>query len=125
MIMDCEIFDIVCKMMEGMPVDEENLTHDTTREVGPGATFLTQKHTKEHMRELWLSTLMDRRPYSKRKEKKDEARDRARHRAEKILDTHKPEPLESGLIEELNKIIKSVEKKSGSKRQEERIDNET
>jgi hypothetical protein len=36
-----------------------------------------------------------------------------------------PEPLESRLIEELNKIIKSVEKKSGSKRQEERIDNET
>ncbi len=123
--MDYEIFDIVCKMTEGIPIDEETLTLDTIREVGLGRTFLTQKHTKEHMRELWLSTLMDRRPYSEWKEKRDEAKDWAPHKAKKILGTHKPEPLESRLIEELNKIIKSIEKKSGSKRQEERIDNET
>jgi trimethylamine--corrinoid protein Co-methyltransferase len=99
MIMDCEIFDIVCKMMEGISVDEETLTLDTIREVGPGGTFLTQKHTKVHMRELWLSTLIDRRPCSEWKEKKDEARGWTRHRAKKILGTHKPEPLESRLIE--------------------------
>lgn len=114
MIMDCEIFDIICKMMEGITVNEETLTLDTIREVGPGGTFLTKKHTRDRMRNLWLSTLMDRRPYNEWQEKKDGARDWARNRAKKILGTHRPEPLESRLIDELNKIIKSVEKKSSS-----------
>ncbi len=93
MIMGCEIFEIVCKMMEGILVAENTLALDAIKEAGSGGTFLIQKHTKEHMRKLWLSTLINRRPYSELKEKKDEAGDWARHRAKKILGTHKPEPL--------------------------------
>jgi len=112
MIMDCEIFDIVCKMMEGILINEETLAIDAIREVGPGGTFLTHKHTKEHMRNLWLSNLMDRRPYNEWIENKDGARDWAREKAKQILSAHKPEPLDSSLIAELEKIIKSVEKES-------------
>lgn len=112
MIMDCEIFDIVCKMMEGILINKETLAIDAIREVGPGGTFLTHKHTKEHMRNLWLSNLMDRRPYNEWIENKDGARDWAREKAKQILSAHKPEPLDSSLIAELEKIIKSVEKES-------------
>ncbi|MFP4082783.1 MAG: trimethylamine methyltransferase family protein [Candidatus Aminicenantes bacterium] len=111
MIMDCEIFTIVCRMMEGVEVDEENLALDAIKEVGPGGHFLAHPHTKKHMRELWIPTLMDRRPYSEWQEKKDSARDWARQKAQKILSTHKPEPLDPKLADELEKIIHGVEKK--------------
>lgn len=111
MIMDCEIFEIIRKMMEGIVVDEDNLALDIIREVGPGGNFLTQKHTRRHMHKLWLPTLMDRRPYSEWEEKRDGARDWARERARKILATHQPEPLDPKLEIELKKIIQSIEKK--------------
>lgn len=111
MIMDCEIFDIVGKMMEGIVINEETLALDVIRDVGAGGTFLTQKHTKEHLRNLWLSTLIDRRPYDEWREKKDGARDWARKKAKQILATHEPEPLDSRLIKELKRIINSVEKR--------------
>ena len=112
MIMDCEIYDIICKMMEGIVVNDETLALDAIRDVGAGGNFLTQKHTRKHMRNLWLSNLMDRRPYDVWKEKRDGARDWARERAKQILHTHKPQPLDTKLIQELVKIIESVELES-------------
>jgi len=112
MIMDCEIYDIICKMMEGIVVNDETLALDAIRDVGAGGNFLTQKHTRKHMQNLWLSTLMDRRPYDVWKEKRDGARDWARERAKQILHTHKPQPLDTKLIQELVKIIESVELES-------------
>ncbi len=111
MIMDCEIFGIICKMMEGVVVNEENLALDVIKEVGPGGNFLTQKHTRKHMHKLWLHKLMDRRPYSEWEKKRDGAKDWALERAKKILSTHQPEPLDPKLEVELRKIIQSVEKK--------------
>jgi trimethylamine--corrinoid protein Co-methyltransferase len=109
MIMDCEIFDIVQKMMQGIAVNEETLALDIIRKVGPGRQYLTQEHTRKHMRELWISKLMDRRPYSEWVEKKDDARDWARERALNILKKHEPEPLPQELSEEFLKIIASIE----------------
>lgn len=110
MIMDCEIFEIIRKMMEGIVVDEETLALDVIRDVGPGGNFLTKKHTMKHMRKLWLHTLMDRRPYSEWEKNKGGARDWANERAIKIMSTHRPDPLDPKLEAELKKIIQSVEK---------------
>jgi trimethylamine--corrinoid protein Co-methyltransferase len=110
MLMDCEIFDLVYKMMQGVVVDEETLALDAIRAVGPGGNFLAQKHTKRHMRELWMPRFMDRRPYETWEAERDGARDWARARARHILDTHEPEPLEAGLAEELGRIIAAVER---------------
>jgi trimethylamine---corrinoid protein Co-methyltransferase len=108
MIMDCEIYRIVRKMMEGIPVNDETLALDAIREAGPRGDFLTNDHTLRHMRELWITSLMDRRPYSVWETKKDGARDWARERARKILATHRPDPLDPKLEEELKKIIRSA-----------------
>jgi len=110
MIMDCEIFSIVCKMMEGIEVNEETLAMDVIRDVGPGGNFLTHEHTLKNMRKLWLPTLMDRRPYTAWEEKGDGARDWAREKVKNILATHMPEPLDPKLEAELQRIIRSVEK---------------
>jgi trimethylamine--corrinoid protein Co-methyltransferase len=108
MIMDCEIFGIIVKMMEGIDLSEEALAVEAIREVGPGGTFLTHAHTKRHMRELWLNALLDRRPISLWEQKKDGAPDWALEKAQKILGTHQPEPLSPELERDLRGIIASI-----------------
>ncbi len=111
MIMDCEIFGIIAKMMEGIVVDDEHLALEAIREVGPGGTYLMHDHTLRHMRELWVNSLMDRRPYSEWEKKKDGARTWALERARKILETHRPPPLDPKLEAELQRIIDAIENK--------------
>lgn len=107
MIMDCEIFSIIRKMMEGIPVDAETLALEAIREAGPGGDFLTHDHTLRNMRGLWINTLLDRRPYTVWESKRDGARDWARDKAKAILAAHHPVPLEPKLEDELRKIILS------------------
>ncbi len=110
MMMDCEIFSIVHKMMEGIVVNEETLALDVIAAVGPGSHYLGQKHTRKHMRELFMPQFMDRRPYSEWETKKDDARDWALAKARKTLKEHQPDPLEENISKEFDRIIKSVEK---------------
>jgi trimethylamine---corrinoid protein Co-methyltransferase len=111
MIMDCEIFGIIAKMMEGIAVNDENLALEAIREVGPGGTFLMHDHTLRHMRGLWVNSLLDRRPYSEWEKKKDGARTWALARARQILETHQPAPLDSKVEAELQRVIQAIENK--------------
>ena len=111
MMLDCEVFSIVHKMMQGIEVNDETLALDTIEAVGPGGIFLAQKHTHKHMRDVFLPQFLDRRPYNEWEEKKDDARDWALAKASDILATHQPDPLDPKLSAELAKIIASVEKK--------------
>jgi len=105
MLMDCEIFRIVRHMMAGIVVDEETLALETIRAVGPAGNFLTQRHTRQHLGDLWVPTLLDRRPYEVWEARRDGARDWARERARQILSAHRPEPLDERLAAELDRII--------------------
>ena len=111
MLMDCEIYAMVRKVLEGIVVDDETLALDTIRAVGPGGNFLAQKHTLKHMREIFLPQFMDRRPYNAWEEKRDGAREWALAKARGILEKHQPDPLDVRLSEELQKMIRSLEEK--------------
>jgi trimethylamine--corrinoid protein Co-methyltransferase len=110
MLMDCEIFRMVRKMMEGIVVDDDTLALDVIRAVGPGGNFLAQKHTRQFMRQLFLPQFMDRRPYQAWEASKDSAVDWALEKARQLLETHVPEPLESPLEIELARIVAAEEK---------------
>ena len=110
MMMDCEIFSIIHKMMQGIEVNEETLALEAIANVGPGGHYLAQKHTRQHMRELFMPQFMDRRPYSEWEKKHDDARDWATAKARRILMEHQPDCLDERLSQELDRIIKSVEK---------------
>jgi trimethylamine--corrinoid protein Co-methyltransferase len=110
MMMDCEIFSIIEKMMHGIEVNAETLALDAVAAVGPGGHYLAQKHTRNHMREIFMPKFLDRRPYTQWEEKGDDARDWAVHKARKILKEHQPDPLEEKISKEFDRIIKSVEK---------------
>jgi len=109
MMMDCEIYSIIHKTMQGIIVNDETLALDTIAAVGPGGNFLSQKHTLKHMRDLFLPQFMDRRPYSEWETKQDDARDWALAKARKVLETHQPDPLDEKVSAEMAKIIASLE----------------
>lgn len=105
MMLDCEIFSIIRKTLQGILVNDETLALDTIAAVGPGGNFLTQKHTKQHMREIFLPQFMDRRSYNDWEIKKDDARDWALDKARKVLKSHQPDVLDPKLCAELEKVI--------------------
>lgn len=110
LLLDCEIFDIVYRMMKGIEVNEETLALDTIHAVGPGGNYLSQKHSRRHIREIWLPRYFDRRTYEEWDSKRDDGRDWAREKAKQILETHNPEPLDPQISAELGQIIHSLEK---------------
>jgi len=110
MMLDCEIYSIIHKTMQGIVVNDETLALDTISTVGAGGNFLSQKHTLKHMREIFLSQFMDRRPYSEWETRREDARDWALAKANKILNDHQPEPLDDKISAEMEKIISSVER---------------
>jgi trimethylamine--corrinoid protein Co-methyltransferase len=109
--MDCEIFDIVHRMMQGIVVNEETLALDSVHKVGPHGNFLTQKHTRQHMRDIWVPKYMDRRPYEVWQNKGDGPREWAKARAIEIFENHQPELLDPKISQEFDRIIATLEKK--------------
>ena len=110
MMLDCEIFSIIKKMVEGIKVNSETLALNTIAAVGPGGNFLAQKHTREHMHDLFLPQFLDRRPYSDWEAKGDDAQDWALSKARKLLASHKPVELDPKLCSEMEKIIQCNQK---------------
>lgn len=109
MLLDCEIFSIVHKTMQGILVDDETLALKVIEAVGPGGNFLTQKHTLKHMRELYLPSLLDRRPYSEWEQKKDNPADWALEQARKTVLSHQPDPLDPAVSAEMARVIATLE----------------
>jgi trimethylamine--corrinoid protein Co-methyltransferase len=109
MMLDCEIFSIIEKMMRGIEVNEETLALETIASVGPGGHFLAQKHTRRHMHDLFLPQFLDRRPYGEWERNKDDARDWALAKARRILKEHQPDPLDEKVSREMDRLIASVE----------------
>ncbi len=108
MMMDCEIFAIVRKMMQGIVINDDTLALETVAATGPSGSFLTQKHTRRHMRDIFVPEFMDRRPFSEWELKKDDARDWALTKARRLLADHTPEPLDPALHRELGRLVESV-----------------
>ena len=60
-VVDNEILGMVMRAVEGIKVDDERLAYDLIKEVGPGGSFVTAKHTRRFMRtEHYQPTLSDR-----------------------------------------------------------------
>lgn len=53
-VIDDEIIGMSCKVLEGIPVDDEHLALEAIDEVGPGGSFITSPHTMTHMRQEYF-----------------------------------------------------------------------
>ena len=60
LIMDSEIFSWNAGIAAGIVVDDETLALDAIKQVDIGGNFLSQRHTRRHMKDVWRPRLLDR-----------------------------------------------------------------
>ena len=106
-----EIVGMISRIVRGVDVDEETLAVDVIKNVGPGGHYMSQKHTLDHVRELYMPTLFDRESeVTWTKAGSKDVRDMARMKAKQILREHTPTPLPRDVQLRLKEIVKEAEK---------------
>jgi trimethylamine--corrinoid protein Co-methyltransferase len=111
-LFDDEIYHTNRRVAGGIDLSTDNLPLDVIQAVGSGGHYLSQKHTRRKVRELWIPELTHPRPIL---EAKDLPGIRARARAElnRILVEHEPEPLEEVVQAELAAILDVASREIG------------
>ncbi len=114
LIMDAEIFSIIAKTSQGIEVNDETLAVELIKKVGPGGNFLSAKHTRKYMRDIWQPVVYDRKPYGQWEESgRKGAYEEATELARWIIENHEVEPLEEGIKKEFAAIIKRADQELG------------
>lgn len=113
LVIDNEIIHMVRRVLKGMAVNQETLATEVIKAVGPVGNFLSEKHTRAHMRrELSTSSLFDRRMYDvwQRSGEKD-LYQRAREKALSLYENSKPADLvDPEIAARFRSIIEAAEK---------------
>jgi trimethylamine--corrinoid protein Co-methyltransferase len=110
MVMESEIYGIVQKVADGIAVDDETLALDVIKRIGAGGTYLSEKHTRRHMKEIWRPDVWDRTPYDAwLAGGKQGAYEKAVVKADDILANHRPEPLPDDVAAELRRIVAAAD----------------
>ncbi|MCF8061175.1 MAG: trimethylamine methyltransferase family protein [Deltaproteobacteria bacterium] len=114
-LLDDEIIDMSRRFARGLGVvDAETLAVDVIKQVGcgPPGQFLQQPHTFSHFRsEQFMPRLFVRDMYSNwEKAGRQTAEQRAAAEVERILATHRPEPLPDAAQKEIDAIYHAAEK---------------
>jgi trimethylamine--corrinoid protein Co-methyltransferase len=110
-IMDDEIYHTHRVLAEGIDLSADSLALEVIADVGPGGHFLAQKHTRKHLREIWIPELTHPRPSPG--DPTPDIRKRARAVFDRILAEHEPEPLEREVQDELRRILDAAEQEIG------------
>jgi trimethylamine--corrinoid protein Co-methyltransferase len=110
-LIDHEICGMVNRSLRGITVDDDTLAVDVIEAVGPGRSYLGQRHTLDHLteKEQYFPKLSDR----KSRELWESAgskdlREVARNEVRRILSEYKPSSLDPGIEQELEKMVKET-----------------
>jgi trimethylamine--corrinoid protein Co-methyltransferase len=112
-IFDDETYHIHKRLAEGIDTSPEHLALDVIAEVGPRGHYLAQKHTRKHIREIWIPELSHPRPAQKEVLLPD-IRERARARFDRILAEHNPESLDESKRSELQALLVAATRELGN-----------
>lgn len=111
LVLDTEIWDLTSKLLKGFDFDEEHLAVDVMDHVGPASHFLGEEHTRDHMRDFWVSPVFNRDSWENWEEAgKPDPSEHAHERVKEILETHEPLPLAEDQTAELRKIVDTYQK---------------
>lgn len=110
-ILDDELYHRARYALARMDVNEETLALGTIRDVGPGGHYLSQKHTRKHMRSvvrrLGITHEMD------AEGKYRDPLEVAREKVMWIFENYQPEPLEEAKKAELTRILAAAGRELG------------
>jgi len=111
LVMCNEFIGQVRRMMEGIPVDRENLAVEAIKRVGPGGHFLGDVHTLDHFRENWQPDLTDRRTYEDWQSRGAKSMGQlAKEKIKKIKESHQPQPLSPEVDAEIETVLERARK---------------
>jgi len=107
-IYDDEIYHTHRNLAEGIAITPDTLALDVIKNVGPGSHFLSQKHTRRTIRDLWIPTLTHPAP-THGAEPAPDIRARARATFARIVEQHQPDPLPPEIQVEFENILQAAE----------------
>jgi len=106
-VIDNEILGMVYRIMKGVNVEDETLGLELMDRIGPGGSFLAEKHTRTHiLSEHFIPTIFDKNVRESWEQKGSKAATQvAKERAEEILRNHHPNELAKDIQRELDSIM--------------------
>ncbi len=111
MVIDNEITGMTRKLMAGFEISEETLALESIGRVGPRGNFLTDVYTLENCRKqsLYLPGLFSYHNYATWQNESKYLPQKAKETVESMLATHEIPPLESHVINELERIVQAAD----------------
>jgi trimethylamine--corrinoid protein Co-methyltransferase len=107
-IIDCDLWESVREVRRIVPFDDPHFALDLVRSVGPGGTFLKERHTVKNMKkELFIQSRDKARNtalYQLNRDRKEVVRS-ARERVKTILATHKPQEVDGETRVAVDRIL--------------------
>ena len=100
-----EIISMVKQIAQGIEVTPDTLCLDLIDAIGPGGNFLQHEHTLRHFKDMFIPRLFDRTHFEAlAKEFIVDAGQRAQQRAIEIIESHKPEAISPGAMQDLAEV---------------------
>src|SRR3990170_4851314 len=107
-VLDAELFHVICDLLEGISVTEETLALDAIAELAASGDLSAHPHTERHLPELWIPATFSRETVEAWEAAgRPDPRVRAREEVRRILAEHEPEPLPEDVDHELVRIIEA------------------
>lgn len=114
LVMDAEMAEMMLHSMKGIVVNDETLSVDVIKEVGPRGDFLSHMNTFENMRANSTPEIIDRLTRDRWKEEGClDMEARALRKAKKLLAEWKPDPLPEENRKRVRAVINAAEKAYG------------
>jgi len=113
LVLDNEIAGAIYHVLDGVDVVDDTLGVGLAQTVGPGGHYLNQRHTMQFIRQEHFFPLLADRQIRERWEQAGQKNmvAKAHEEVTRILEEHHVEPLPEGTEEELNRIVREVEKR--------------
>ena len=114
LVLDNEVAGLIKKTVGGIEVNDETLSLDTIKEIGPFKDYLAHPTTYKHMRLTSTPKLMNRqmRPRWEKAGAKD-AYERAREEVHHILENYTPVKLPNEVLKKIRAIVDGAEAELG------------
>jgi trimethylamine--corrinoid protein Co-methyltransferase len=113
LMLDYDIVTEVLYISKGIEVNDDTLARDLISKVGIGGTFLTNRHTLTHLREVWEPMVFEYGPYDDwvKRGSVDPIK-RANAKVKALLKEAKanPAPLDKDVSKEVQAIVKKADK---------------
>jgi len=108
-ILDHDFVYHVYEMMNNIKLEELDMALDEIRAVGPRNHFLKQKHTRRHIRDFRLPSLLR---HTGPDGSQSDPREIALKRFKEIEAAHHPQPLPEKVLSELDHILEAAEREA-------------